>query len=87
RWSFPTGILFGLLWGSLFLYYPTPISAWETLQAFIGHDDELVQITILDLRLPRSLVAIAMGANLAVAGALLQTITRNPLASPSLLSV
>ncbi|EPE73270.1 iron-dicitrate transporter permease subunit, partial [Pasteurella multocida 1500C] len=37
--------------------------------------------------LPRSLVAIAMGANLAVAGALLQTITRNPLASPSLLSV
>ncbi|MGP9457472.1 iron-dicitrate ABC transporter permease FecC [Pasteurella multocida] len=87
RWSFPTGILFGLLWGSLFLYYPTPISAWETLQAFIGLDDELVQITVLDLRLPRSLVAIAMGANLAVAGALLQTITRNPLASPSLLSV
>lgn len=87
RWILPTAALFGLLWASLFLYYPTPISAWDSLSAFFGTDDELVQITILELRLPRSLVAIAMGANLAAAGALLQTITRNPLASPSLLSV
>ncbi|MGX2969442.1 iron-dicitrate ABC transporter permease FecC [Ursidibacter sp. B-7004-1] len=86
-WSFPIFVLIMLLWGSLFLYYPTAISGFETLQAFYGSDDELIQITILDLRLPRSLVAIVMGANLAVAGALLQTITRNPLASPSLLSV
>ncbi|KAE9535178.1 iron-dicitrate transporter permease subunit [Ursidibacter arcticus] len=86
-WSFPIFVLIILLWGSLFLYYPTAISGFETLQAFYGSDDELIQITIWDLRLPRSLVAIVMGANLAVAGALLQTITRNPLASPSLLSV
>ncbi|MDO4699028.1 MAG: iron-dicitrate ABC transporter permease FecC [Pasteurellaceae bacterium] len=87
HWFIPTVVLFGLLWVSLFLYYPIDISATDTLSAFFGTDDELLQITILDLRLPRSLVAVVMGANLAVTGALLQTLTRNPLASPSLLSV
>ncbi|WP_373819775.1 iron-dicitrate ABC transporter permease FecC [Glaesserella sp.] len=87
RWSIPLLLLCLLLWGSLFLYYPTSISAFDSLSAFWRTDNELVQITVLDLRLPRSLVALVLGANLAVAGALLQTITRNPLASPSLLSV
>ena len=49
--------------------------------------DEIAKITVTDLRLPRALVGMILGANLAVAGALLQTITRNPLASPTLLSV
>lgn len=87
RWFIPIIMLLSLLWGSLFLYYPTFISASDTLYAFFYTPDELIQITLFDLRLPRSLVAIVMGANLAVAGALLQTMTRNPLASPSLLSV
>lgn len=87
RWIVPVVSLFGLLWGSLFLYYPTAISTAEAFSAFFQTQDEIVQITLLDLRLPRALVALAMGANLAVAGFLLQTITRNPLASPSLLSV
>lgn len=39
---------------------------------------------IVDLRLPRALVAIAVGAGLAVIGLLLQTITRNDLADPFL---
>lgn len=87
RWSLPIVSLLLLIWGSLFLYYPQAFSGWETLSVFWAGADELAQITVLELRLPRTLVAVAMGANLAVAGALLQTITRNPLASPSLLSV
>ncbi|MBF0784071.1 iron-dicitrate ABC transporter permease FecC [Muribacter muris] len=87
RWAFPIIVLLLLIWGSLFLYYPTPISALESLSIFGQEADEIVQITVFDLRLPRALTAAVMGANLAVAGALLQTITRNPLASPSLLSV
>lgn len=87
RWLFPTLVLFLLLWGSLFLYYPTEFSAFETLKSFVSNENELAQITIVQMRLPRSLVALTMGANLALAGAILQTITRNPLASPSLLSV
>lgn len=86
-WAISLIVLILAFWGNLFLYYPTAISAVEALSVFIGTDNELVQITVLDLRLPRSLIAVLLGANLAVAGALLQTVTRNPLASPSLLSV
>ena len=38
-------------------------------------------------RLPRTLLAAAVGAFLAVAGALMQALTRNPLASPRLFGV
>ena len=87
RWGVPLLGLAFLLWGSLFLYYPIEISPLDALNAFFPNGDELAKITVVDLRFPRALVAIALGANLAVAGALLQTITRNPLASPTLLSV
>lgn len=88
RWFITFSVLLLLLWGSLFLYYPTAISPLTALDVFVNPNaDEIAKITVLDMRLPRSLVAIVMGANIAVAGAILQTITRNPLASPSLLSI
>lgn len=87
RWGLPLIGLAFLLWGSLFLYYPIEITPFTALAVFFSDADELAKITVVDLRFPRALVAIALGANLAVAGALLQTITRNPLASPTLLSV
>lgn len=88
RWIIPISALLLSLWGSLFLYYPLEFSAFEALQALFGTtDNELASITIIAARLPRALTGVALGAMLAVAGALLQTITRNPLASPSLLSV
>ena len=87
RWGLPLIILAFLLWGSLFLYYPIEIRPLAALQALLPDGDEIAKITVTDLRLPRALVGMILGANLAVAGALLQTITRNPLASPTLLSV
>ncbi|AFI87260.1 iron-dicitrate transporter permease subunit [Aggregatibacter actinomycetemcomitans] len=87
RWGLPIILLAFLLWGSLFLYYPIAIAPLDVLNAFLPDGDDLAKITVVGLRFPRALVAIALGANLAVAGALLQTVTRNPLASPSLLSV
>ena len=86
-WGLPLIILAFLLWGSLFLYYPIEIRPLAALQAFLPDGDEIAKITVTDLRLPRALAGMILGANLAVAGALLQTITRNPLASPTLLSV
>ena len=83
RWGLPLIILAFLLWGSLFLYYPIEILPLAALQAFLPDGDEIAKITVTDLRLPRALVGMILGANLAVAGALLQTITRNPLASPT----
>ena len=42
---------------------------------------------ILDIRLPRIVVGVLAGIHFAVAGLLLQTVTRNPLADPSLIGV
>jgi len=49
--------------------------------------DTLAQQLMLELRLPRTLVAALIGANLAVAGVQVQALTRNPLASPTLLGI
>ena len=59
----------------------------EVLRAFTdftGTDD---QVVVRDLRLPRMWLAVAVGAALAVSGALVQTLTRNPLAEPGILGV
>lgn len=42
---------------------------------------------VWDLRVPRTLLALAVGAALGVAGAVMQTLTRNPLADPGILGV
>jgi iron complex transport system permease protein len=54
------------------------------LIAFNGSTDHLI---IRTMRLPRSLIAMLVGAALAVAGALLQGLTRNPLADPAILGL
>lgn len=52
-----------------------------------GHTPTLPEALVQNLRLPRSLVAVLIGASLALAGTLLQTLTHNPMASPSLLGI
>ena len=47
----------------------------------------LAHILLFDLSLPRVLAALVAGGCLGVSGALLQTLTRNPLASPDLLGI
>jgi len=47
----------------------------------------LAQIIIETIRLPRALAAILVGAALAAAGAVMQTVLRNPLAAPDILAV
>jgi iron complex transport system permease protein len=45
------------------------------------------QFAVRDLRVPRTIVGLAVGAALGVAGALIQALTRNPLADPGILGV
>lgn len=52
-----------------------------------GDAEDLTRRVIIDLRLPRLTVAALAGAALAVSGALLQGVTRNPLAAPSVVGV
>lgn len=61
---------------------------WATAwRAFTQFDGSNAHIIIIENRVPRALIGAAVGASLAVAGALMQAITRNPLASPSILGV
>jgi iron complex transport system permease protein len=61
------------------------ISFIETLQALRGVASDRVQSLVIDLRLPRTLTAFAVGGLLAVAGVLMQVLLRNPLAEPYIL--
>ncbi|MFD0021181.1 FecCD family ABC transporter permease [Streptomyces sp. NPDC058382] len=61
-----------------------PTEVVKALLDYRGTDDHVV---VRDVRAPRALLAIAVGAALAVAGALIQTLARNPLAEPGILGV
>jgi iron complex transport system permease protein len=53
----------------------------------LGQPDSLAATIIRDIRLPRTVLALVVGAVLGLAGAVLQGFTRNPLAEPALLGV
>lgn len=55
--------------------------------ALIAFDSSIDHLIICTVRLPRSLIAILVGAAIAVAGTLMQGITRNPLADPGILGI
>ena len=57
------------------------------VQVLFSDAETLATQLILTVRMPRVLIAVAAGASLSVAGALMQGITRNPLASPALFGI
>jgi iron complex transport system permease protein len=59
----------------------------EVLEALRGERADSLAAIVFDLRLPRALSAFAVGALLALAGALLQALLRNPLADPYVLGI
>lgn len=61
-----------------------PGTVWQALFQFDGSTDHLIIRTV---RLPRAILAVLVGAALAVAGAITQGLTRNPLAAPDILGV
>lgn len=65
----------------------TVISPQAAIGALFGAGDPLAELIVREIRLPRLLLSIAIGAILALAGAALQGLLRNPLAEPALLGV
>ncbi|WP_327151047.1 FecCD family ABC transporter permease [Nocardia sp. NBC_01329] len=57
----------------------------EAFGVFTGNQDGFPATVVLQWRLPRVLAAIVIGAALGVAGAIFQSLTRNPLGSPDVI--
>ncbi len=77
----PASLLWALWQGSV------NIPAHDLLSALGGGGDTITHEIVWGLRAPRALSAFACGALLALAGALLQVLLRNPLADPFILGV
>ena len=65
----------------------TRFAPLELLQALVSPGDSLTGEIVARLRLPRALAAFAVGGLLALAGALMQVLLRNPLADPYVLGL
>jgi iron complex transport system permease protein len=64
---------------------PIPLGhVWAALWDFDGSNDHLI---VRELRLPRTILGLAVGIALGLAGAVMQGVTRNPLADPGILGV
>ncbi|MET9439473.1 iron chelate uptake ABC transporter family permease subunit [Streptomyces sp. NPDC006610] len=64
-----------------------PIAAGDVLRTLFGQGDPGQEFIVNDLRLPRVLVGLLVGASLGLGGALFQSISRNPLGSPDVLGL
>ena len=62
----------------------SPQTVYQALTAFDGSTDQLIIRTV---RVPRSITALLVGGAVAVAGAMMQGLTRNPLADPGILGI
>jgi len=60
---------------------------WLPPASLLAQHDSLAGLIVQDIRLPRTVLALVVGAVLGLSGAVLQGFTRNPLAEPALLGV
>lgn len=74
-------VVASIAWGSTSIPFSTVLDA---LFAYSGSNEHII---VRELRLPRTLLGVLVGAALGAAGALMQALTRNPLADPGILGV
>ena len=63
---------------------PVRLSPLTVIDALFGGGSDVQQTIVREIRLPRTILGLAIGAILGLSGAALQGLLRNPLASPSL---
>jgi iron complex transport system permease protein len=66
---------------------PAGVSVSAGWEALLGGEETTAAVIVRELRLPRALLAFLVGGSLAVTGAALQALVRNPLADPYLLGL
>lgn len=88
--------VFTLLLGILVLFLAILVSvtygakrveAADIINAFLGRNITDYNVNVVQARIPRTVFGILAGISLAVSGTLMQSITRNPIADPSILGV
>jgi len=77
----PASLALGIAFGSV------DLGPAQLGDALLGRGDEIAREIVWGVRVPRALAAFACGGLLALAGALLQVLLRNPLADPAILGV
>jgi len=78
-------VLLTFAWSIAVGDYEIPLT--EVLAVLTGGGEGASQFVITELRLPRAVVGLVVGAALGLSGALFQTFARNPLASPDVLGI
>ena len=63
---------------------PVRLTPLRVIEALVGVGTDVQQVIVREIRLPRAILGLAIGGILGLAGAALQGLLRNPLASPSL---
>ncbi|MGC7101423.1 FecCD family ABC transporter permease [Amycolatopsis lurida] len=75
-------VVVGVLALSTGAIYVAPLDVVRTL---LGNGSRVTNYAVLDLRLPRVLIALAVGAALGMSGSVFQSLSRNPLGSPDII--
>ena len=65
----------------------TPVSVWHSFTSLFATDGTPMSVVMQQIRLPRALLAVMIGASLGASGAAMQGYLRNPLAEPGLIGV
>lgn len=74
-------VMASLAWGSKNIEFS------QAINALLNNDDMSFAALVVRERIPRTIFSIMAGASLGISGALMQSITRNPIADPSILGV
>ncbi|MFN3293386.1 MAG: FecCD family ABC transporter permease [Gemmobacter sp.] len=80
-------VLVAVLFAASLLVGPAALGLGESLRALVTGQGDAVVLVMREIRLPRALLGLMVGAALGLAGAALQGYLRNPLAEPGLIGV
>ncbi|EKX57018.1 iron ABC transporter permease [Cereibacter sphaeroides] len=80
-------LLVALLFLLSLLVGPAALGLGESLQALVTGQGEAVVLVMREIRLPRAILGLTVGAVLGISGAAMQGFLRNPLAEPGLVGV
>ncbi|HEB2231310.1 TPA: iron ABC transporter permease [Staphylococcus aureus] len=78
-------LFLGCTWSITSGEYNIPVERF--FKTLIGQGNAIDELILLDFRLPRMMITILTGAALSISGAIVQSVTKNPIAEPGILGI